>query len=84
MNDRIIELATALREEIKLIESPDEKIEALNEVRFLLHKVSPLQHHPVDCVLWKKSEGVEKNEYNPISFQKFKYLSGKYCSHLKR
>jgi ParB-like chromosome segregation protein Spo0J len=65
MNEKIIELATALREEIKLIESSDEKIEALNEVRFLLHKVSPLQHHPVDCVLWKKSEGVEKNEYNP-------------------
>ena len=31
----------------------------------ILHEASPLKHHPVDWVQWKKSEDVEANEYNP-------------------
>lgn len=43
----------------------DSKIETLNEIRWLLHEVSPFRDEPVDCVLWVKGETVEGNEYNP-------------------
>jgi ParB-like chromosome segregation protein Spo0J len=59
----------ALTDQLKLaIESEtdtDAKIELLNEVRYELHTVSPLRHHPVDYVMWEKSELIEANEYNP-------------------
>ncbi|RMG79991.1 MAG: hypothetical protein D6712_18815, partial [Chloroflexi bacterium] len=35
------------------------------EVRSVLHGVSPLKHHPVDCVLWIQPEKVLPNSYNP-------------------
>lgn len=62
---RIRDLTSDLREEIDSIENVNEKIDALNYARTELHSVSPLNHHPVDCVLWVKSEDVEANEYNP-------------------
>jgi ParB-like chromosome segregation protein Spo0J len=59
----------ALTDQLKLaIESEtdtDAKIELLNQVRYELHTVSPLRHHPVDYVFWEKSTQVEANEYNP-------------------
>lgn len=63
----ISELAQRLADEISKLQSNDDKIEALNNARLILHRSSPLKHHPVDCVLWKKSEQVEPNEYNPNS-----------------
>lgn len=42
-----------------------ERIDALNQVRQLLHNVSPLKHHPVDLVLWVPADKVEANDYNP-------------------
>lgn len=65
MNDRIKELSRQLAAEISMLESVDSQIETLNEVRFALHEVSPMKHHPVDWVYWEKSENVESNEYNP-------------------
>lgn len=62
---RIRDLVSELREAISELETSDEKIEALNYARTELHSVSPLKHHPVDCVKWVKSEMVEANEYNP-------------------
>lgn len=65
MNERIKELAALLASEINAIENTDEKIDTLNEVRRAIHEVSPLKHHPVDCVYWERSTNVEANEYNP-------------------
>lgn len=65
MNQRIVELAEQLANEIEQIEDLHETITALNEARFILHQVSPLKHHPVDYVKWQVSEDVEGNEYNP-------------------
>ena len=65
MDQEILHLAQSLAEAIDGIADTDEKIEALNEVRKVLHRVSPLKHHPVDYVRWEKSEDVEENEYNP-------------------
>ena len=45
----------------------DEKIEALNEIKKLLHEISPFKNEPVDCVLWVKNSNVHANDYNPNS-----------------
>ena len=43
----------------------EERIDAINEVRAAIHAVSPMKHHPVDLVLWVRSERVQANDYNP-------------------
>lgn len=43
----------------------DEKVQALNLVRRLLHDHSPFQGEPVDLVEWVPAESVIANEYNP-------------------
>lgn len=63
--EKILELTRLLAAEIETLQSVDEKIDTLNEVRRLLHEVSPMKHHPVDWVYWERSENVEANEYNP-------------------
>jgi ParB-like chromosome segregation protein Spo0J len=45
----------------------DQKIEFINEVKKLLHEISPFKNEPVDCVLWVKNETVVANDYNPNS-----------------
>jgi hypothetical protein len=45
----------------------DEKVKAINEIKLALHKISPFQNEPVDCVLWVKNESVFANDYNPNS-----------------
>lgn len=42
-----------------------DRIEALNAVRRVLHRVSPFKGEPVDCVVWVPAETVEANDYNP-------------------
>lgn len=66
--DKVNDIAVIVAELTKIIaeqQSNDVKIELLNSVRRALHEVSPLRHHPVDCVIWEKSERIEANEYNP-------------------
>lgn len=43
----------------------DERVEVLNEVRRMLHELSPFADHPVDCIEWVPMEVVEANDYNP-------------------
>lgn len=45
----------------------DEKVNAMNEVKLALHKISPFKTEPVDCVLWVKNDSVHANDYNPNS-----------------
>lgn len=45
----------------------DEQVELLNEIKLLLHEVSPFKNEPVDCVLWQKQDQVLANDYNPNS-----------------
>lgn len=47
------------------LESTEEKINAINQLRLALHEHSPFDREPVDCVLWVKSETVVANDYNP-------------------
>lgn len=43
----------------------DERVDALNELKELLHELSPFAAEPVDCVLWVKNDLVQANDYNP-------------------
>ena len=45
----------------------EEKINFINEVRSMLHEISPFKNEPVDFVKWVKSETVKSNDYNPNS-----------------
>lgn len=47
--------------------SLDEKVDIINEIKLMLHKVSPFNTEPVDCVLWVKNDSVYANDYNPNS-----------------
>ncbi len=42
-----------------------ERIEAINQIKLALHKVSPFKDEPVDCVLWVPADTVQANDYNP-------------------
>ncbi len=45
----------------------DALVPALNEVRQVLHEVSPFRYEPVDCVRWVPAATVSANDYNPNS-----------------
>lgn len=53
-------------QELKAADLPvAELVQVLNEVRQLLHKISPFHDEPVDCVQWVPAFSVEANDYNP-------------------
>lgn len=64
MRDEISAALATLLAELQALE-PDERIDALNEIRAALHTASPLRDEPVDCVLWVPGESVVANDYNP-------------------
>lgn len=43
----------------------DERVDALNKVRRLLHEISPMRNHPVDFVEWVQADSIQANNYNP-------------------
>lgn len=44
-----------------------ERIDAINAIRQVLHQHSPLRGQPIDCVLWVDADTVHGNAYNPNS-----------------
>jgi len=64
MSYGIVEKAKTLCDELAALPEV-ERIEALNEIRWLLHSISPFKAEPVDCVLWVDGATVEGNDYNP-------------------
>ena len=53
---------------VKLSVMPlDEKVEAINYIREILHEYSPFKDEPVDFVKWVKNPLVQANDYNPNS-----------------
>lgn len=43
----------------------NDKIEAINNLKLKLQKISPFMDEPVDCVQWVKEDLVIANDYNP-------------------
>ena len=64
VGESLVRSAESLCQELAAL--PDaERITAINEIKKLLHEVSPLRNEPVDCVLWVRGDSVEANDYNP-------------------
>jgi ParB-like chromosome segregation protein Spo0J len=55
---------------IAAFEAASDKLAFLNEVRTLLHELSPLNAQPVDLVRWVPIERVRPNDYNPNAVAK--------------
>lgn len=60
------EALTALVDILKREDSYN-RVELLNEARLELHKISPFNSEPVDCILWVKNDTIYANDYNPNS-----------------
>jgi ParB-like chromosome segregation protein Spo0J len=45
----------------------EERVEALNEIRRVIHELSPFVGEPVDIIEWVPGDEVEGNTYNPNS-----------------
>lgn len=43
----------------------EERVAAINELRGVLHELSPFREEPVDYVQWIPAEQVTANDYNP-------------------
>jgi len=56
----------SLIESIALLET-EARINAINQIKISLHKISPMKNEPVDCVIWVKNDSVIANDYNPNS-----------------
>lgn len=69
-NENTKQMAVSMANKLAaLIENANEpeQVELLNQVRRVLHDVSPFRGEPVDCVVWVRAESVEANDYNPNS-----------------
>jgi ParB-like chromosome segregation protein Spo0J len=51
---------------LSLLET-EARISEINKIKVLLHKISPMNSEPVDCVIWVKNNTVIANDYNPNS-----------------
>lgn len=65
-DDGIIECAKSICEKMKAL-SDESVIDLQNQIKKMLHEVSPLKNEPVDCVVWVKNDTVYANDYNPNS-----------------
>lgn len=45
----------------------DQKVDAINSLRLMIHEISPFHAEPVDCVQWVPADAVHANDYNPNS-----------------
>ena len=64
--EAIIESCRAMFSDIAKLDL-DEKVEAINTLREMLHEISPFNTEPVDYVRWVKNPLVHANDYNPNS-----------------
>lgn len=58
---------TSLKNHLLSLESIEERVEAINQIKRLLKEVSPFTAEPVECVQWVKADEVIANDYNPNS-----------------
>lgn len=57
---------SVLKEKLEGLEGED-RLSAIEEIRQLLHELSPEKEMPIDLVLWVPLERVRANDYNPNS-----------------
>lgn len=60
----IIETVSGIAKQIEVLELA-EKVNLINELRRIIHEVSPFKSEPVDLLQWVPCDTVGANEYNP-------------------
>ncbi len=67
MDIKNIQFETHLERLLELVDELnfDDKVEAINKIRGMLHDISPFKNEPVDYVKWVKNDTVKANDYNP-------------------
>lgn len=60
----ILDLANTIASELSTL-SFEDRVKTLNQVRRILHQVSPFSNEPVDLVEWVPVDTVRGNDYNP-------------------
>lgn len=60
-----MKLKTQITDAINSMTDFDQKIDLINELRQVIHDLSPFKDNPVDFVKWVKNENVVANDYNP-------------------
>jgi len=60
---------TTLQETMAELQNADltTQVEAINQLREIIHQASPFRSEPVDFVRWAPASGVTANDYNPNS-----------------
>lgn len=66
LHDSYRNIAEALANDLSAM-TQDDCVTALNEIREILHNISPFKSEPVDFVKWVPSSSVGANDYNPNS-----------------
>ncbi len=64
--DKIIDRAANVFELLKICDEAT-KIHTINQLKQMLHDLSPFRNEPVDCVIWVPNTTVQANDYNPNS-----------------
>lgn len=54
-----------IKKQFEALSSLEDKIDFTNQLKKLLHELSPQQKEPVDCVQWVKASQLQSNAYNP-------------------
>jgi ParB-like chromosome segregation protein Spo0J len=62
-----LSLQEQIKRSIQECESLDSRVELINQLRELIHELSPFNTEPVDFVKWVKNTQVFANDYNPNS-----------------
>ncbi len=67
--DRICSIISNIANQLEYLKivSIEDRVEAINSIRRLIHNISPFQNEPVDFVQWVKNPLVHSNDYNPNS-----------------
>ncbi len=58
------DIKDAMRDTLSIMDV-EERVAAINELRGVLHELSPFREEPVDYVQWIPAEQVTANDYNP-------------------
>ncbi len=64
--ESIVDRCSSIFSELSALDI-ETRIQALNALRMELHRYSPFNSEPVDCVVWVPGESVTANDYNPNS-----------------
>jgi hypothetical protein len=58
-------IVSEIKKEVSLFGDIEGVVLFINQLRREIHELSPFKNEPIDFVIWKKSDSVVSNDYNP-------------------